>query len=142
LGASETPRGNVHVVINDESWIPASDNVITSTIMSFGGINVFIGFTINIDPIYFYNPDFLGPIHSAFPEEEQAGQLGSAFLEPEFSEEKIGFPPAVFNGEANPDLEPEYIFSFEEGSSTDDYPKFAYSFGDDSEEQSITFPPS
>jgi hypothetical protein len=64
-------------------------------------------------------------------------------LKPEFSEEKIGFPSAFFNGEANPDLEPEQIFPSKEGSNTsDDYPEFAYSSRDDSEEQSIAFPPS
>jgi hypothetical protein len=78
--------------------------------MLFGSIDVFIGFTINADPIYFYNPDFPGPICSAFSDEEIAEQLDSALLGSKFSEEKIGYPLAVFNGEANPDLEPEQIF--------------------------------
>jgi hypothetical protein len=66
-------HGNVPVIINDGSWIPTSNNVITGTIMLFGGIDVFIGFTINADPRYFYNPEFPGPIRSVFPKEEQAG---------------------------------------------------------------------
>jgi hypothetical protein len=134
---------NIPIVLNDESWTPASDNVITGTIMPFGSFDVFIGFTINADPIYFYNPDFPGLIRSAFREEEQARQLGFAFAESEFSKEKIEFPSTVFNGKANPDLEPEQIFPSEDGSDTlDDYPEFTYSSGDNSEEQSIAFPPS
>jgi hypothetical protein len=53
-------HGNVPVFINDGSWIPASDNVVTDTIMPSGGIDIFIGFTINVDPRYFYNPEFPG----------------------------------------------------------------------------------
>jgi hypothetical protein len=61
-------HGNILIVLNDKSWISASDNVITGTIMPFGGIDVFIGLTMKADPIYFYNPDFPGPMRSAFLE--------------------------------------------------------------------------
>jgi hypothetical protein len=122
--------GNVPVILNNGSWISASSNVITGTIIPIGSIDIFIGFTKDADRRDFLNIEFPGSIHSAFPE-------------PEKSEEKIGFPFTIFNGESNPNDDPEQIFSFPEDSDNSEVePELQYSdmFGSDSSEEEYMLP--
>jgi hypothetical protein len=122
--------GNVPVVLDDGSWVPASDNIIAGAIVPIGGIDLFIDFTKNASLRDFADVNFPRAICLTFPEAEK-------------SEEKLGFPFAVYDGEANLDDEPEQIYSFpEETERSDVEPEIRYSSleGMDYSEEDDTLP--